>query len=1032
MSGTVPKVPGVEILLLGPLEVRAAGAAVGLGAPKQRMVLALLSTHAGQVVGLADIVDELWPDGPPASAVANVRGYAGSLRRMFESVEGRQGRLVRRGSGYQLDATPGELDLLAFSACVREGRAALRSGDLAAAVTQFSAALKPWRGPVLAGMHHGPALAAKCAAVEDDRLALTEELAEAYLRLDEPDAAIALLRAHTRAHRLRERGQALLMRALQRTGDVAGALSVYAEARRALVEQLGIEPGRELRDLHQSVLSREHAVGSQAITAASPQGLSRSPGSGQPAPLLAVPAVPAELPADVVDLVGRAAELAEMSQVLAPPEGSAPPICVVVGQPGVGKTSLAVHVAHRLRPRYPDGQLFVDLRGADAHSLAPSEVLARFLRALGVPGPVVPHEPQEREALYRSLLASRRLLVILDNARDEEQVLPMLPGSATCAVLATSRNRLPGLARSTSVDLDVLDVDSGLELLERAAGSARVRAEPDAARGLVRLCGGLPLALRVVGVKLAASPHRTLSTLAERMVEERHRLDQLSHAGLAVRSGLDFSYLRLHRSDQALLRQIALLDAPDFAAWTAAAAADESVPATEDGLDRLIAAHLVQASGPDGLGQLRYRMHDLVKVYGRERAAAEETEVQRVATVRRTVLGWLALVTLAEETLWGRSYLARICREVGPCTPEEGAAARVSALPMAWMDVERAAFVATVRQAAQAGLLAECWRLACASRTVFEHLALLDESLAVHEIALDAARRLGDRRAEGVVLMGLGQLHSEFGRRDSGRATVEEAVAILLAEGDMHGVIRSYRQLALFDRDRGDLAQARLRYATMVAVGRAVDDPGETAMGLRGLAQVHLLDGRPQEAIQLLESALQAGTAAGDSPRHFVLMWYGEACLQLGRRAAAAEAFGDVLVWTRRVGDLAGEVRSLAQLALLAVAEGRLEEAERLATEANDRYQFCPEPVHGLSVRYALARTWFARGAVARAREVAEEILDASRRLANVIYEVRTLDLLAEIHEATGDQAAAATARAEAGRLRPARSTPPMAEVTGA
>jgi hypothetical protein len=447
-----------------------------------------------------------------------------------------------------------------------------------------------WRRPTLAGLPLGPALAGRAAVVEEERLAITEELADARLALDEPDQVLRLLRPHLHMNPLRERAYVLLMKALCRLGDLAGALATFTQARGVLTEHLGIAPGVELRQLHQSILDGDM----------DPQERGTVVTSHRP------PVVrPAELPADLVDFVGRAAEIRQVTDQLGASGATAVPMCGVVGPAGVGKTSLALHVAHRLRTSYPDGQLFMDLRGADRHPLVSAEVLARFLRALGVPGEAIPNDVQERAALYRSLLADRRLLVVLDNAADEEQLRPLLPGTPTCAVLVTSRYRLAGVVGLASVDLGVLDTDDALALLERTAGAVRVRAEPAAAEELVHLCGGLPLALRVVGVKLATYRHRALSALVERLAEERHRLDQLAHAGLAVRSSLDFSYHRLDPVDRMLLCRVSLLDAPDFVAWTAAAVADETVPVVEEGLDRRVAAHLVQIAGTDGLGQVR-------------------------------------------------------------------------------------------------------------------------------------------------------------------------------------------------------------------------------------------------------------------------------------------------------------------------------------------------------------------------------------------------------------------------------------------
>jgi DNA-binding SARP family transcriptional activator/tetratricopeptide (TPR) repeat protein len=1005
MSGVTAKAGTVDLRVLGPLEVRAAGMALPLGAPKQQVVLAMLAVHAGRVVGLDELVDEVWPDSPPASAVANVRSYAASIRRGFEAVEERRDRLVRRGSGYQLNVEPHELDLLAFSAQAATGRRARHSGDLSASVVAFREALSYWQTSMLAGLPLGPALSARVAVLEQERSAITEELADALLALDEPAEVMRILHQHVHSHALRERAYGLLMTALCRLGDVAGALSTYAEARRALVEHLGIEPGAELRRLHRSILDGELA----------PDGGRTALASHRP------PVVrPAEVPADLVDFVGREAEVAQVVALLsASDETTAVPMCGVVGQAGAGKTSLAVHVAHRLRARYPDGQLFVDLRGADSHPLDPVEVLARFLRALGVPGQAIPHDAEERGALYRSLLADRRLLVVLDNAAGEEQVRPLLPGTPSCAVLVTSRYQLPGLAGLASMDLGVLGTDSALALLGKAAGATRVRAERGAAEELVRLCGALPLALRVVGVKLKSSPHRTLSSFVERLAEERHRLDQLSHSGLAVRSSLDFSYRRLDPADQTLLRRVSLLDASDFAAWTAAAVAEQAVPVVEEGLDRLVAAHLVQVAGTDVVGQVRYRMHDLIRVYGRERAAAEDPEVERLAAIRSALHHWLGLVTAGEEVLFGRGYYWRLGREVGDAVVDQAASERVSTDPLSWIEAERAALVSAVRQAYAVGLLAECWRLAIVSMNLLSNRDFYDEGHAVHAAAVEAATHLGDPRGLANALVALGKAESERGDWARSRSTLERAEAMFAAHGDTLGLARCHLELAYGDRYEGRLGSAKDRYLAMVDACRGVD-PAMEALGLRGLGQTHLFAGHPQAALPLLEQALDVcDLGAGMMPRQLVLVWYGEACLQVGETDRAAAALRGVLSWSERVGATGGAVHSLHGLVQIAMASGDIGEAERLATRVYDHSQTLRLPSTRLVGMLTFANVRLAGGHLEVARALAEEALDVARQLGVVVHQAWALELMAEIHEAAGDLGAAAEARAEAAAVRP-------------
>jgi DNA-binding SARP family transcriptional activator/tetratricopeptide (TPR) repeat protein len=1005
MSGVVFAAKIMDLRVLGPLEARVAGSALPLGPPKQQVVLAMLAVHAGRVVSVDGLVDELWPGCPPASAVANVRSYTSALRRLFEAAEDRRDRLVRRGLGYQLNAGPDELDLLAFSSCAANGREAFGTGELVAAAAGFADALTHWRGAMLVGLPVGPVLARRSAAAEEERLAITEELAEAQLALDEPQRVVRLLHEHVHMHPLRERAYALLMKALYRLGDVAGALSVYAEARTALVERLGIEPGSELRKLHGSILAGDLELDSRPTLATSHRP----------------PVVrPAEVPADLVDFVGRDAEVRQAIDLLSRPVDTAVRMCIVVGLAGVGKTTLAVRVAHRLRSEYPDGQLFVDLRGADSHPLLAVEVLGRFLRALGVPGQAIPHDAEEREAFYRSLLADRRLLVVLDNAADEEQVRPLLPGTPTCGVLVTSRYRLAGLVGMESVNLGVLGTDGALALLDRTAGAGRVRAERAAAEELVRLCGGLPLAIRVVGVKPAMSPHRTLSALVGRLAEERHRLDHLAHAGLAVRSSLDFSYHRIDPTDRMLLRRVSLMDAPDFAGWTAAAVADESVPAVEEGLDRLASAHLVQITGTDVVGQVRYRMHDLIRVYARERAAAEDPEADRLAAIRRALHHWLGLATAGEVTLYVNRYQARIAREIGQVVLDQAALDRVSTDPLTWIEAERAALVSAVRQAAEVDMLGECWRLACVSAMMLGNRELSDDAVIVHSIALDAARRHGDRKGEAVALIALGKTESERSNWARARSLLESAEAMLIGEGDLQVLARCDMELAYLDRYEGKFGSAKDRYTAALRACHDLD-PGLEAIALRGMSQIQLFAGDPGAALPLLEAALAVSSrGAGMMPRLHVLVWYGEACLQLGETARAAAAFREVASRAGPVGAVTGELWSLCGLAQIALTEGDIGEAERFAVRAHSLCQTVPDLPTIVRASSTLARVRMAQRLLTAAKELAEGALDNCRRVGAVAYQARMLDLISEIHEAASDHNAAAAARDEAATLLPA------------
>ena len=662
--------------LLGPVEVRAGEDWRGIGAPKWRSVLAALLIHPGQIVSADTLIGELWRDEPPARAANLVSIYVLRLRRLMDDPDGHL--LVTRAPGYLLRVAGDDTDALLFEAMVRDGRRAFAAGDPERAARRLTEALGLWYGRPLADVPPTPLVEAEAERLSELRLGADELRITAELALGGHDQAVAELRRLLADHPLREGLWLLLMRALDGAGRHAEALEAYGQARDAISGQLGVDPGAELRQLHADLLAKDTAPAG-VITVSIPGGTvllrgddppgtppvlgglpvpSNPPGPPGPARGASRRAAlgPAQLPADITDFTGRDEQVKRLSDLLSGIGASGDPgavrIAVVAGAGGLGKTSLAVHAAHRVRRRFPDGQLYVDLLGATAAALPPGDVLARFLRDLGVDGRDIPVDEAERAARYRTTLARRRMLVVLDNARDAAQVRPLLPGSASSAVLVTTRSRMPDLASTKLVDLNVLDDDEALKLFVKVVGEERAAAEPEATAELLDACAGLPLAIRICAARLVTRSGWTIRAMAGRLTDEHRRLDEMRAGDLAVRASFEVSFTSLPPStdkrgiDPALaFRLLGLWHGPSIS--SAAAAALFGVPeySAEDALEVLVDTHLLESVATD-----RYRFHDLLRVYAAERAEADLLAAERDAAVTR-LLTWYMRTAVTEPAI---------------------------------------------------------------------------------------------------------------------------------------------------------------------------------------------------------------------------------------------------------------------------------------------------------------------------------------------------------------------------------------------
>jgi DNA-binding SARP family transcriptional activator len=677
----------MEFRVLGPVEVWSAGERVNAGHVKQRSVLAVLLLELGKPVPAELLIDRVWGDSPPASVRNNLYAYVAKLKAVIAGTGDDGVMLTRRRGGYLLEADPDTVDLYGFR--LRVSRAATADDQRAAKL--LSEALGLWRGPALAGLS-SPWLSSMRVTLEQQRITAMLDYGDIALRQGQHAALSGTLAEEAVASPANERLIGQLMLALYRSGRQAEALRWFEQTRRHLAEELGADPGPALARLHQQILRSDPALAGPADGHFGGAPVSQAPGN-------AVATVPRELPADTTAFTGRSAELAELDRRLngARAKPSAVMISAISGTAGVGKTALAVHWAHLVSERFPDGQLYVNLRGYDpGQPMTAAEALAGFLRALGVPGKDIPVDVAERSARYRSLLAGKQMLVLLDNAGDVEQARPLLPGTPTCAVLVTSRDSLTGLVARDGAqrsDLDLLSDAEAVALL-RALIGPRVDAEPAAATELAAQCARLPLALRLAAELAVARASTSLAELAGELADGR-RLDLLDAGGderTEVRAVISWSYRNLDVKAARAFRLIGLHPGPDVDPPAAAALIGSTTEQASGLLDELARAHLIQPAEPG-----RYGMHDLLREYARELVIDMDTAEGRQAALSRLFGYYRSNAAAATDVLYpaGRRWRPGAGRP-GP----SGTDAFTPATARAWLDTELANLVATIAYAA--------------------------------------------------------------------------------------------------------------------------------------------------------------------------------------------------------------------------------------------------------------------------------------------------------------------------------------------
>jgi DNA-binding SARP family transcriptional activator/Flp pilus assembly protein TadD len=934
----------VRFRILGPLEVWTGQDWSGIGAPKWRALLAALLLNPGQLVSTDRLAAELWGDDPPDRAANLVSVYVLRLRRALGDPEGRV--LTTRAPGYQLLLGPGDLDAECFETLAGQGRAALADGDPGRAAGKLAEALELWRGPALADVPPSALVTAEADRLEESRLSAVELRIEADLGCGRGAQLVPELRRLLADQPLREGLWALLIRALDGAGRHAEALAAYGQAREVIADELGVDPGPELQRLYQAMLTADAGTREPpaAATTAQPAGSSAEPTHRRPGPGSPSRRAPAQLPADVADFTGRAGPLERLYGLLSGTRSranGAVPVAVVAGTPGLGKTALAIHAAHRLRPDFPDGQLYVSLSGGSEHPVPPDEVLARFLRDLGVDGARVPVDAEERAAMYRTRLAERQMLIVLDDARDAAQVRPLLPGTGSCAVIVSSRHRLSDLAGSRLIDLDLLDDTEAAELFARIIGADRAEAEPGPVRDVLGVCAGLPLAIRIAGARLAARRGWTVRTLAGRLADQRRRMDELTAGDLAMRACFQVSFdaLPSKRMNGAAparaFRLLGVWQGPSIGLPAAAALIGEPEDPVAGALEVLVDANLLESPAPD-----RYRLHDLLRAYAAERAQADDPP-QAVDDAVRRVLDWYLRTADAAASVVApfRDRVPLDPVEPG-CEPLTFATAEQA---LAWAEQERTNLVAATRQAAAHGLHDIAWKLPVAIAVCFDRHGYRAESLAMHHVALASARALGDRRAEAWVLnniaMVLGQQHV-----NDAIGYFEQALAVVRESGDRWDEARAANNLAFCYLILGRHEEAVGPLLDALQMQREVGRRYGETVALTNLGEAYVELGRYDEAIARSQEALAIAREV-DSARDqgYALYNLGRANLALGRLAEATDLFEQALAIHRAAGERYGEAQDLHRIGTAYAQAGRLTEARTAWMDARSLYEILGE-----------------------------------------------------------------------------------------
>ncbi|MER6469727.1 AfsR/SARP family transcriptional regulator [Streptomyces collinus] len=1022
--------------VLGAVRAFHGEAELSVGPPQQAAVLAILLLRAGHSVSFDELAGALWESDLPKSAATTIRTYVWRLRRTLEADPASPETLVSAGDGYRLAVAGSAVDVWHAESLARRTARLKDEGRVREAEEAAGRALALWQGTSLAGVP-GPYAERRRDSLEELKVSLQEERLALAIQLGRFQSSLPGLADLTAEHPLRERPYALLMRALCATGRQSEALVVYDRVRRRLGDELGVDPGRELAEEYTRILNGVPVLTSAPETAAARPAAGEGRGhDGVPAPSeesgaeqeqRPVPRsapdrsestldrsgptpdrsgpgsdgsrsggflpAPAQLPADVPAFVGRQALIRRMCELLTASGQRALTTVAVNGMSGVGKTTFALHVAHRVRDHYPDGQLYADLRGGSATPADPSVVLGSFLTTLGAPADELPEEVEDRGRLFRSLLDRRRILVVLDNASDTAQLRSLMPGNAGCAVIVTSRPCLSGLDATAHVTLDVFTPQEALVLLEETVGAVRLAAEPDAARALVAACGRLPLATRIVAARLATRPAWTIDSLVRKLADERGRISHLRLGDVAIGAAFELGYRQLSGPQARAFRLLAPVAEPDIGLPAVAAVLDLDEDSAEELVESLVDGSMVESPAPG-----RYRYHDLLRAFARTVPGPPDAEPTDVPV--RRLLDFL---------------LASACaafRHVVPGDPASDALGPVrspglrfadAAAARAWVAEEVDGMLAALVQAVRdPSALRSATDLLIALSAFGQEVApsrLMARSLSLAE----AAETLGDRRALGRARWLSGALALRAGDPAHAERLAAQAVAACRDTGDKVILRQALNDLGLAAQFLGRYEDALAHFAASLELAEELGHRSGAVATTLNAALTRIRNGQAADAVAPCEEALaDLRLRSDDAGMTAYALYVLGLALHAGERwEAAAGRFGECLEVCRAASlrDRAAQAGfrladTLYRMGDLDGALGRAEEALAVVQETGGERDLA-------TARLVLGRVLAARGDVERGRAQLEEAYDTFSRL-GLPEAGQALDALTAVGGSTG------------------------------